>query len=71
VFDGTIMLDLPLGTYMYEIEAGRNASCRTLLHPGTKLNDTTAIEMQRFIDMKRMGVVGDCTIHRPPGISSC
>src|SRR6478672_791148 len=46
-FDGTIMLDLPLGTYTFEIESG--PECK--LHSGSFIlernsNDTTTIEMQ-------------------------
>src|SRR5947207_6843617 len=67
-FDGSIMLDLPLGTYTYEIESGRECKFQTgsfILQRNS--NDTTTIEMQRFIDMKKDGWwSGDLHIHRPP-----
>src|SRR5438309_10515587 len=68
VFDGSIMLDLPLGTYIFEMESGPEYK----LQNGTFIlertaNDTKTVEMERFIDMKKDGWwSGDLHIHRPP-----
>jgi hypothetical protein len=69
VFDGTIVLELPLGTYTFEMESGPEFK---LIHDGSftlvrNANDTKTIEMQRFVDMKKEGWwSGDLHIHRPP-----
>jgi len=69
VFDGTIVLELPLGTYTFEIECGPEYKFQfghfTLER---NANDTKTIEMQRFVEMKKEGWwSGDLHIHRLPG----
>src|SRR2546421_11448477 len=52
VFDGAIMLDLPLGTYTCETECGPEYKSRTdqfIFERGA--NDTKTLEMERFVDM--------------------
>jgi hypothetical protein len=68
VFDGSIVFELPLGMYTFELECGPeykfNSGHFTLER---KANDTKTIEMERFIDMKKDGWwSGDLHIHRPP-----
>jgi hypothetical protein len=67
VFDGQIVLELPLGTYMFDIECGPEYKFQnghfTLER---NANDTKTIEMQRFVEMKKEGWwSGDLHIHRP------
>src|SRR5436190_15105065 len=68
VFDGTIMLDLPLGRYTCETECGPECKSRTdqfIFERGA--NDTKTLEIERFVDMKKDGWwSGDLHIHRPP-----
>src|SRR5688572_27303995 len=68
VFDGSIVLELPLGTYSFELECGpeyKFSSGHFTLE--RKANDTETIEMQRFVEMKKEGWwSGDLHIHRPP-----
>jgi hypothetical protein len=68
VFDGTIMLDLPLGTYNFEVETGPEYKSQTgyfILERSA--NDTKTLEMQRYLDMKKEGWwSGDLHIHRSP-----
>jgi hypothetical protein len=68
VFDGSIMLDLPPGTYPFEIESGpeyKFQNGRFILDRDS--NDTKTIELTRFVDMKKDGWwSGDLHIHRPP-----
>src|ERR1043166_7863213 len=68
VFDGSIMLDLPLGTYTSEIESGPEYKFQTgYFTLERNANDTKTIELQRFVDMKKEGWwSGDLHIHRPP-----
>jgi hypothetical protein len=68
VFDGTLVLELPLGTYTFEIESGPeykfNSGYFTLER---NANDTKTIELQRFVEMKKEGWwSGDLHIHREP-----
>jgi hypothetical protein len=68
VFDGTIVLELPLGTYTFEIESGPEYKFQTgYFTLERNANDTKTIEMQRFVEMKKEGWwSGDLHIHRPP-----
>src|SRR3954468_24303533 len=69
VFDGTIALDLPLGTYLFEMERGPEYK---LIEKGTftlerNSNDTKTIELTRYVDMAKEGWwSGDLHIHRAP-----
>jgi hypothetical protein len=67
-FDGSIMLDLPLGMYTGEVECGPEYKFRIeqfILERNS--NDTKTLEMERFVDMKKDGWwSGDLHIHRPP-----
>jgi hypothetical protein len=69
VFDGTITLDLPLGTYLFEMERGPEYK---LIEKGTftlerNSNDTKTIELTRYVDMAKEGWwSGDLHIHRSP-----
>src|SRR5689334_18705807 len=67
-FDGTIVLELPLGTYTFEIESGPEYKFQTgYFTLERNANDTKTIEMQRFVEMKKEGWwSGDLHIHRPP-----
>jgi hypothetical protein len=67
-FDGTIVFDLPLGTYTFELECGPEFKLSTgSFTLERNSNDTKTIEMQRFVDMKKEGWwAGDLHIHRPP-----
>src|SRR5436853_2171605 len=56
VFDGAIMLDLPLGMYTCETECGPEYKSRRdqfIFERGA--NDTKTLEMERFVDMKKDG----------------
>jgi hypothetical protein len=66
--DGSIMLDLPPGTYPFEIESGPEYKFQTgYFTLDRNSNDTKTIEMTRFVDMKKEGWwSGDLHIHRPP-----
>jgi hypothetical protein len=68
VFDGQIQLELPLGAYTFELECGpeyKFDSGHFTLERNA--NDTSTIEMQRFVEMKKEGWwSGDLHIHRPP-----
>lgn len=68
VFDGTIVLELPLGGYSFEIESGPEFKYQTgYFTLERNANDTKTIEMQRFVDMKKEGWwSGDLHIHRAP-----
>jgi len=68
VFDGTIVFELPLGMYTFELESGPEYKMQTghfILERGG--NDTKTIEMERFVDLKKEGWwSGDLHIHREP-----
>src|SRR5438874_7902790 len=66
--DGSIMLDLPPGTYPFEIESGPEYKFQNgYFTLDRDSNDTKTIEMTRFVDMKKEGWwSGDLHIHRPP-----
>jgi hypothetical protein len=68
VFDGTIVFDLPLGTYPFELECGPEYKLSTgSFTLERNSNDTKTIQMQRFVDMKKeCWWSGDLHIHRPP-----
>lgn len=68
VFDGSIMLELPLGTYTFEMECGPEYKLNTgYFTLERNANDTRSIDMQRFVDLKKEGWwSGDLHIHRPP-----
>jgi hypothetical protein len=68
VFDGTLVLELPLGSYNFEIECGPEYKTQTgHFTLERNANDTKTIEMQRFVEMKKEGWwSGDLHIHRPP-----
>jgi hypothetical protein len=65
--DGTIVFELPLGTYTFDLEAGPEYKAQTgYFTLERNANDTKSIEMQRFVDMKKEGWwSGDLHIHRP------
>src|SRR5262245_38441066 len=68
VFDGSVTLELPPGTYTFEMECGpeyKLASGNFTLDRDS--NDTKTVEMVRFIEMKKEGWwSGELHIHRPP-----
>jgi hypothetical protein len=68
VFDGTLVLELPLGTYAFEMECGPEYKYQTgYFTLERNANDTKSVEMQRFVEMKKEGWwSGDLHIHRPP-----
>src|SRR5947208_12491475 len=56
VFDGTIVLELPLGSYTFEMECGPEYKFQTgYFTLERNANDTKTIEMQRFVEMKKEG----------------
>jgi hypothetical protein len=68
VFDGSIVLVLPLGQYTFEMECGPEYKLAEqgsfVLERGA--SDTKTIEMERFVDLKKEGWwSGDLHIHRP------
>src|SRR4029079_17769305 len=65
--DGTIVFELPLGTYNFELEAGPEYKFQSGYFTFERnANDTKTIELQRFVDMKKEGWwSGDLHIHRP------
>src|SRR5262245_57048663 len=67
VFDWSIVLELPLGTYTFELEAGPEYKIQNgYFTLERNANDARTIEMQRFVDMKKEGWwSGDLHIHRP------
>src|SRR5262245_17499261 len=67
VFDGVIALELPLGTYTFELECGPEFKLNTgYFTLERNANDTKTIEVQRFVDMKKEGWwSGELHIHRP------
>src|SRR6478736_1332754 len=66
--DGTIVFELPLGTYTFELEAGPEYKFQSgYFTLERNANDTKTMEMQRFVEMKKEGWwSGDLHIHRPP-----
>ncbi|MDX1946270.1 MAG: CehA/McbA family metallohydrolase [Pirellulaceae bacterium] len=68
VFDGSIVLELPPGTYTFELETGPEYRTQTgyfQLERGAE--DTKTVEMNRFVEMRKEGWwSGDLHIHRPP-----
>ena len=66
VFDGSITLELPPGTYTFEMETGPEYRTQTgyfQLERGAE--DTKTVEMNRFVEMKKEGWwSGDLHIHR-------
>ena len=68
VFDGTVTLELPPGTYTFEMECGPEYKLASgYFTLDRDANDTKTVEMVRFIDMKKEGWwSGDLHIHRPP-----
>jgi len=69
VFDGSVTLELPPGTYTFEMECGpeyKLGSGNFTLDKDS--NDTKSVEMVRFVEMKKEGWwSGELHIHRPPG----
>lgn len=67
-FDGSVTLELPNGTYTFELECGpefKLASGQFTLERDSI--DTKTVEMERFVSMKKEGWwSGDLHIHRPP-----
>ena len=67
VFDGSVVLNLPLGTYHFELERGPEYKLQTgyfTLEKGA--NDTKTINMVRYVDLASEGWwSGDLHIHRP------
>jgi hypothetical protein len=68
VFDSTLVLEMPLGSYSFELECGPEYKTQTGHFTFERnSNDTKTIEMERFVDMKKEGWwSGDLHIHRPP-----
>jgi hypothetical protein len=68
VFDSVIALELPLGTYTFELECGPEYKLSSgYFTLERNANDTKTIEVQRFVDMKKEGWwSGELHIHRPP-----
>jgi hypothetical protein len=68
VFDGVIVLEVPPGTYTFELETGpeyRTQAGYFTMERGAA--DTKTVEMHRFVTMKNEGWwSGDLHIHRPP-----
>jgi hypothetical protein len=68
VFSGTAALELRPGTYRFELERGPEYKMRTgefTIERGD--DDTHAVEMERFVDMKQEGWwSGDLHVHRSP-----
>lgn len=66
--DGTIVFELPLGTYTFDLEAGPEYRAQTgYFTLERSANDTKTIEMTRFVEVKKEGWwSGDLHIHRPP-----
>src|SRR4029079_8316818 len=60
-------LELPLGTYTFELEAGPEYKFQSgYFTLERNANDTKTLEMQRFVEMKKEGWwSGDLHIHRP------
>jgi hypothetical protein len=65
--DGTIVFELPLGTYTFELGAGPEYRFQNgYFTLERNANDTKTIELERFVDMKKEGWwSGDLHIHRP------
>jgi hypothetical protein len=65
--DGTIVFELPLGTYTFELEAGPEYKFQSgYFTLERNANDTKTLEMQRFVDMQKEGWwAGELHIHRP------
>src|SRR5437868_7954433 len=52
--DGTMVFEMPLGTYTFELEAGPEYKFQTGYFTFERnANDTKTIELQRFVDMKK------------------
>ena len=68
VFDGKVLLKLPLGRYTFEIECGPEYLRRTgHFQIDTSADDTKVVDMKRFIDMSRYGWwSGDLDVRRHP-----
>lgn len=68
VFDGSVVLNLPLGTYHFELERGPEYKLQTgyfTLERGA--DDTKTINMVRYVDLAKEGWwSGDLHIHRLP-----
>jgi hypothetical protein len=68
VFDGTTTLELRPGSYTFEIERGPEYKIRRgNFEIKSGADDTHAVEMERFVDMKSEGWwSGDLHVHRSP-----
>lgn len=68
VFDGSVVLRLPLGTYKFEMERGPEYLTRFgHFVIDNFADDTKTVDMKRFIDMSEEGWwSGDIDIRRPP-----
>jgi hypothetical protein len=68
VIPGTIVLELPLGNYTFEMERGPEYKVRSGYFTIERhASDNKEVDMQRFIDMSKAGWwSGDLHIHRSP-----
>src|SRR5580698_4446867 len=67
VFDGTILLKLPNGSYVFEIERGPEYRVRTgHFTVNENAKDSTTVDLNRFADMAHEGWwSGDLEVERP------
>ncbi|HZN35480.1 MAG TPA: CehA/McbA family metallohydrolase [Pirellulaceae bacterium] len=68
VFDGSVTLELPPGSYTFEMECGPEYKLGSgYFTLDRDSNDTKTVEMVRFVEMKKEGWwSGELHIHRPP-----